>query len=111
MRESRMPVITTLHTILSDPSSHQREVFEELAQLSDRLVVMSQRSVDVLLETYGVPQFKIALIPHGIPDLPFVDPSFYKEQFGVEGRKVMLTFGLLSPVLTGCLQPEAYAQG
>ena len=97
MRESRMPIITTLHTILSDPSSHQRKVFEEVVQLSDRLVVMSQRSVDVLLHTYGVPQVKIALIPHGIPDLPFVDPSFYKEQFGVEGRKVMLTFGLLSP--------------
>ena len=97
MRESRMPIITTLHTVLSEPSPHQREVFEELARLSDRLVVMSQRSVDVLIDTYEVPQFKIALIPHGIPDLPFVDPSFYKEQFGVEGRKVMLTFGLLSP--------------
>ena len=97
MRESRMPVITTLHTVLSEPSVHQREVFEEITRLSDRLVVMSQRSVDVLLHTYGVPQFKIAMIPHGIPDLPFVDPSFYKEQFGVEGRKVMLTFGLLSP--------------
>jgi len=97
MRESRMPIITTLHTVLSEPSSQQREVFEEVTRLSDRLVVMSQRSVDVLIHTYGVPRFKIAMIPHGIPDLPFVDPSFYKEQFGVAGHKVMLTFGLLSP--------------
>ncbi len=97
MRGCRMPIITTLHTILSDPSSHQREVFEEIAHLSDRLVVMSQRSVDLLLQKYGVPEAKISLIPHGIPDLPFVDSSFYKEQFGVQGRKVMLTFGLLSP--------------
>jgi glycosyltransferase involved in cell wall biosynthesis len=97
MRDSRMPILTTLHTVLSEPSPSQREVFDEVARLSDRLVVMSQRSVDVLLHTYGIPQFKIAMIPHGIPDLPFVDPSFYKEQFGVEGRKVMLTFGLLSP--------------
>jgi len=96
MRETRMPIITTLHTILSDPSPHQREVFEKVAQLSDRLVVMSHRSIDILLHTYGVPRSKIVLIPHGIPDLPFVDPSFYKEPFGVHGRKVMLTFGLLS---------------
>ncbi|MFV1968152.1 MAG: glycosyltransferase family 4 protein, partial [Pirellulaceae bacterium] len=97
MRESRMPIITTLHTILSDPSPHQNEVFEEVARLSDRLVVMSQRSVDLLVHLYGVPESKIALIPHGIPDLPFVDSSFYKDQFGVQGRKVMLSFGLLSP--------------
>ena len=97
MRASRRPIITTLHTILQDPSPHQREVFEELVRLSDRLVVMSQRAVEILRDEYRVASSKVAVIPHGIPDLPFVDPSFYKDQFGVQGRKVMLTFGLLSP--------------
>ena len=51
----------------------------------------------MLHEIYGVPKEKIAYIPHGIPDVPFVDPSSFKEQFGMEGRRVLLTFGLLSP--------------
>jgi glycosyltransferase involved in cell wall biosynthesis len=97
MQASRMPIITTLHTVLENPSPRQREIFEEMVRQSDRLVVMTQRGKGVLGERYGIPESKIAVIPHGIPDLPFVDPSFYKDQFGVSGRKVMLTFGLLSP--------------
>jgi hypothetical protein len=68
-----------------------------LARISDRLVVMSRRAGRMLEEIYRVPPEKIAVIPHGIPDMPFVDPHFYKDQFGVERRKVLLTFGLLSP--------------
>ena len=70
---------------------------EEIATLSDRLIVMSQQSADILQETFHVPAEKIDLIPHGIPDLPFTDPSFYKDAFGTEGKEVLLTFGLLSP--------------
>ena len=92
-----LPIITTLHTVLENPPSRQREVFEELSRLSDRLVVMAQKGKEILCDKYGVPASKIAVIPHGIPDLPLVDPSFYKDQFGVAGRKVVLTFGLLSP--------------
>ena len=51
----------------------------------------------MLADIYGAPREKIVHIPHGIPDVPFVDPNFYKDKFGVEGRKVLLTFGLLSP--------------
>jgi hypothetical protein len=69
----------------------------DLCALSDRLVVMSRRGVDFLQDIYGVPPEKIDLIHHGIPDMPFVDPNFYKDKFGVEGRLVLLTFGLLSP--------------
>ena len=97
MQASRMPIITTVHTVLEDPSPQQQEVFEELVRQSDRLVVMAQRGKQILCDRYGVPASKVVMIPHGIPDLPFVDPSFYKDQFGVTGRKVMLTFGLLSP--------------
>ncbi len=97
LRELRMPVITTLHTVLREPDSNQRKVIEELTTLSNRLVVMSKRGAEMLQEVFQVPEDKIELIPHGIPDVSFVDPNFYKEQFGVEGKHVLLTFGLLSP--------------
>lgn len=97
LSELRMPIVTTLHTILREPNEEQRLVLEKLACLSDRLVVMSKRGSDLLQEIYNIPSAKIDLIHHGIPDVPFIDPSFHKDQFGVEGRIVMLSFGLLSP--------------
>ena len=96
LRELRMPIVTTLHTILRNPDPDQRLVLEEIASLSDRLVVMSERGAEFLREIYHVPSEKIDLIPHGIPDVPFVDPSFHKDLFGVEGKTVLLSFGLLS---------------
>lgn len=97
LKEVRMPVVTTLHTVLSDPNPSQRRVMEELVQRSDRLVVMARKGAEILQETYGVSDSKIDIIPHGIPDIPFSDSDFYKAQFGVEGRMVLLTFGLLGP--------------
>jgi glycosyltransferase involved in cell wall biosynthesis len=97
LKEVRMPVVTTLHTILREPNAEQRRVMEELILRSDRLVVMARRGQEILEETYGVTADKVDLIPHGIPDMPFMDSSFYKAQFGVEGRQVLLTFGLLGP--------------
>src|SRR6266581_3765143 len=96
LRELRMPIVTTLHTILRDPDAQQRQVLENVAALSDRLVVMSERGAEFLQKVYRVTPDKIDLIPHGIPDLPFVDPSFHKDLFGVEGKIVLLSFGLLS---------------
>ncbi len=93
----RMPVVTTLHTVLMAPNLGQRAVMEKICHLSDRLVVMSRKAEDILRQVYGVPSEKVVLIHHGIPDVPFVDPNYYKDQFGVEGRKVILTFGLVSP--------------
>ena len=97
LRELRMPIVTTLHTILREPDPDQRRILEEIARLSGRLVVMSERAREFLQEIYRVPPEKIDLIPHGIPDLPFIDPSFHKDLFGVEGKTVLLSFGLLSP--------------
>jgi glycosyltransferase involved in cell wall biosynthesis len=96
LRELRMPIVTTLHTILRDPDPDQKRMLEEVAALSDRLVVMSKRGAEFLHEVYGVLPEKIDMIPHGIPDVPFVDPSFHKDLFGVEGKIVLLSFGLLS---------------
>ena len=96
LKELRMPIVTTLHTVLRDPNPDQKWVLKEIAALSDRMVVMSKRGVEFLDKVYGVPPEKVDLIPHGIPDVPFVDPSFYKDLFGVEGKTVLLSFGLLS---------------
>lgn len=97
LRELRMPIVTTLHTILRDPNPDQRIVLEKVAALSDRLIVMSERGSEFLQEIYNVPSEKINMIHHGIPDVSFVDPSFHKDLFGVEGKIVLLSFGLLSP--------------
>ena len=96
LRELRMPIVTTFHTILHDPDPDQRQVLEEVAALSDRLVVMSERGREFLQKIYGIQPEKIDFIPHGIPDVPFMDPSFHKDLFGVEGKTVLLSFGLLS---------------
>src|SRR5664279_1578573 len=97
LRELRMPVVTTLHTVLREPRSEQRRMMQELISLSTRLVVMAQRGRQILQDIYQAPLAKIDLIPHGIPDVGFVDPTYFKDQFGVEGKVVLLTFGLLSP--------------
>ena len=97
LADLRMPVVTTLHTVLKDPAPEYRDVMCKLSDLSDKLVVISRKAFDLLKDIYGVPEDKIVFIHHGIPDAPFIDPSFNKDKFGVEGKKVVLTFGLLSP--------------
>jgi glycosyltransferase involved in cell wall biosynthesis len=97
LRGLKMPVVTTLHTVLREPNPDQMLVMQEIADLSDRLIVMSQLSSQFLQEIFKVPGSKIDMVPHGVPDLPFLDPNFYKDRFGVEGKAVLLTFGLLSP--------------
>jgi len=94
LRELRMPIVTTLHTILTAPNPHQKRVMDELTAISDRLVVMTNGSADILREVHGVSANKIDMIPHGIPNVPF---SGSKDRLGVEGRPLILTFGLLGP--------------
>ncbi len=93
----RAPITTTLHTVLTTPNADQRRVLDKLAEHSSRLVVMTEMGRDILNNTWHIPDSKIAVIPHGIPDLPFLDPALQKQSFGLSGRKVILTFGLLSP--------------
>jgi glycosyltransferase involved in cell wall biosynthesis len=97
LRRLKMPLVTTLHTVLREPDADQRIVLEEIAQLSDRLIVMSQLAAQLLREVYAVPGGKIDVIPHGVPDMHFMDPNYFKDRFGTEGKSVLLTFGLLSP--------------
>jgi len=97
LRNLTMPVVTTFHTILKTPDQEQLLVLKSIADLSARVVCMTEKGRDFLINIYDVPAHKIDLIPHGIPDMPFVDPHFYKDKFGMEGRQTLLTFGLLSP--------------
>src|SRR4051812_17402940 len=82
VRDLRMPVVATLHTVLHAPDSDQRRVLTELVSLAARVVVMTERARKFLLEIYHVPDAKIDVIAHGIPDTPFVDLNTCKDQFG-----------------------------
>jgi glycosyltransferase involved in cell wall biosynthesis len=97
LRKLKMPLVTTLHTVLREPDSNQRAVLDEIGHLSDRLIVMSEHAASLLRDVYGIPGEKIDIIPHGVPDLPFMDPNYFKDLFGTQGKSVLLTFGLLSP--------------
>ncbi len=97
LRRANLPIVTQLHTILEEPSPEQMRVMQELIRLSDRVIVMSKRGRRMLKEIYKMPVDRIDLVPHGIPDLPFVDPNLHKAKFALEGKRVLFTFGLLSP--------------
>ena len=97
LRDLKMPIVVTLHTILKEPNKRERHIIKQLAELSDRLVVMSERSVKFLQDIYEIDAEKIVLIHHGIPDVPLIESSNYKGKFGLSDKKVLLTFGLLSP--------------
>ena len=93
----KSPLITTLHTILRNPLAEERTIINQLSELSHRLVVMSELGADFLRDIYQVPASKIALIHHGIPDVPFLDPDPCKSKVAADDKIVILTFGLLSP--------------
>jgi glycosyltransferase involved in cell wall biosynthesis len=93
----RKPVVTTLHTVLTSPSEGQKRVLSKVCEASSAVVVIAKKAVPILREVYGVPEEKVVHIYHGVPDVPYLDPAFYKDQFQVEGKKVLLTFGLIGP--------------
>ena len=97
LQHLKMPVVTTLHTVLREPDVDQLIVLQEIAARSDRLIVMSQHSSQFLQDVFRVPAGKIDLIPHGIPDLPFAEPVLHRDSLSAQGKIVLLTFGLLSP--------------
>ena len=102
IRSLRMPVHTTLHTVLAEPTAEQREVMEELVARSSRLAVMTERGRRLLRERYAVDDGRIDVIPHGIPDLPLEPPAAARRRLGIEARWMLLTFGLLALFLWVC---------
>jgi glycosyltransferase involved in cell wall biosynthesis len=92
-----MPIVTTLHTILAKPTSSQREVMNQIIDMSTKIVVMAKKGFELLHSVHDVPIRKVEVIPHGIPDFPFIETIHAKEKFGFAGKSIILTFGLLSP--------------
>lgn len=93
----KMPVITNLHTVLENPTLGQRKVMNGLAKYSDKLFVMSKKAIEILIKVYGIDKQMIEYVPHGIPDTSYKSPGVYNNLFNLEGRDVILTFGLLGP--------------
>ncbi|MFC1677751.1 glycosyltransferase [Planctomycetota bacterium] len=96
LKRLKAPVITTLHTVLDEPNEAYYESMVDVCNASYKVITMNKRGVGMLSDGHDIPKNKIELIPHGIPDLPFVDSNYYKHKFGMEGRRTILTFGLLS---------------
>jgi len=96
LRRLNAPIVTTLHTVLNDPNSSYHKSMVDVCNASYKIITMNERGVDMLANLYGIKGKKVHLVPHGIPDLPFVDNNYYKHKFGMEGRRTILTFGLLS---------------
>ena len=92
-----MPIVTTLHTVLPSPTAAQRNVMGKIIGLSAKIVVMAEKGRELLQSVHHVPPQKIEVIPHGIPDFPFIETQHAKTRFGFSGKSVILTFGLLSP--------------
>lgn len=93
----RCPVVTVLHTVLDDPNDDQRRVMAALLRRSAKVIVMAERGRQILRRVYHAQTEKVVVIPHGTPDFPFVSPDAFKTKLDMEGRDVLLTFGLLSP--------------
>jgi glycosyltransferase involved in cell wall biosynthesis len=96
LRSIRAPIVTTLHTVVDDPSPSMRRVTSELLALSDRVVVMSAQAAGILAAEYGLRPSAVDLIPHGVPDLSQGSIWNIKEDLKITGP-MLLTFGLLSP--------------
>ena len=92
-----VPIVITLHSIVDQPTRDQREVMDRLARCASKLIVMAEKGRSILKKVYGVPDRKIARIPHGVPHRRFTPPALSKPQFELSGKHVLLTFGLISP--------------
>ncbi len=97
LKALHMPVVTNLHTVLINPSPGQKFVIQEIARLSDHLLVMSHKAIEILIDIYSIPESKISFVPHGIPDVPFGEPGEYNYRLGIRDKDMILTFGLLGP--------------
>jgi glycosyltransferase involved in cell wall biosynthesis len=92
-----VPAVSTLHTVLAEPTPGQRAVLGGLVQRSAATVVMSLAAARLVRREYGGEDARIEVIHHGVPDVPFVDPDASKPGLGLAGRTVILSFGLLGP--------------
>ncbi|MCK4913719.1 MAG: glycosyltransferase [Planctomycetes bacterium] len=96
LKRLKTPIVTTLHTVLNNPNAAYEKSLIDVCAASNKVIVMNEHGLTMLRDIYGISGKKVQLIPHGIPDLSFVDSNYYKHKFGIEGRRTILTFGLLN---------------
>jgi glycosyltransferase involved in cell wall biosynthesis len=92
-----MPIVTTLHTVLQEPTPIQYDVMQKIIAASSKIVVMSEKGRELLRSVHDLAPHMVEVIPHGIPDFPFLESHHAKTKFGYDGKTIILTFGLLSP--------------
>jgi len=92
----RKPVVTSLHTVLPDPSPEHLGAARAICAASSAIVVLSETGRDILVESYGVDPAKIRVIHHGVPDVPYRETTEAKMHLGFAGRTTISTFGLIS---------------
>ncbi|MGZ4903662.1 MAG: glycosyltransferase [Halobacteriota archaeon] len=97
LRELRKPVVTTFHTVLPDPPSGMKKVVREIYELSDRITVSAQAGISILRDTFGLNKSKLTIIPHGVPDVPFVKTEWAQRYLGLSGKFVIGSYGLINP--------------
>ncbi len=97
VRALSMPCVATLHTVRRTPTPDQHRILVELCAEVDGVVVMSHAAATLLTRVYGVSPMRVSVIPHGVPDLPRVDPDLVKPGLDLVGHSVILSFGLIGP--------------
>src|ERR1019366_7840687 len=97
LRELQMPVVTTVHTILRNPTEQQKRVMDEVIAISAQIIVMSTRGAEILRDVHKTPEWKIEHVPHGVHDLPHTRNPERESQLNIKDKKTLLTFGLVSP--------------
>jgi len=93
----RKPVVTTLHTVLPEPHPSHRRALQLIGERSAAVVVMTETARRLLVQEYGLPENRVRAIPHGVPPMPASDRDRAKAKLGLEGRTVIVTFGLVDP--------------
>ncbi|AEM73667.1 glycosyltransferase family 4 protein [Caldicellulosiruptor acetigenus] len=93
----KKPIITTFHTVLKNPTAKQFEILKKLADASFKVITMAKTTKDILMEVYDIEEEKIEIVHHGVPYMELEDRETLKEKYGLKGRKVISTFGLISP--------------
>ena len=97
IRRLRIPLITTLHTVLERPSPGQKRVMDEIIRISNAVIVMTELGADILERVHKVGPTKVHVVPHGAPERPFAATALFKGPLALAGHKVIMSFGLLSP--------------
>jgi glycosyltransferase involved in cell wall biosynthesis len=97
VRALPLPALATLHNLETNPSPRRREIVLEVVDSVRAAVVMCESAATLLRDGYGIPADRVEVIPYGVPDLPIMPAHSIKPSVGLDGRDVILSFGLLAP--------------